>query len=33
MGDFVINTSDNVALCGTVGTENSDWSSIKSMFQ
>ena len=32
-GDFVIDTSDNVTLCGTVATEPTDWSSIKSLFR
>ena len=33
LGNYVIDTSDNVTLCGTVATENTDWSSIKSLFQ
>lgn len=32
MGDFVINTSDNVVLCGGVANEATDWSSIKALF-
>lgn len=33
MGSFTINTSDNVALCGGVGTEATDWSNLKSLFR
>ena len=33
MGSFTINTSDNVAMCGSVGTENTDWSSVKGLFK
>ena len=33
MGDFVMDTSDNVALCGSVANEPTDWSSIKSLFR
>jgi len=33
MGDFVMDTSDNVALCGVVANEATDWSSIKSLFR
>jgi hypothetical protein len=33
MGDFTINTSDNVALCGGVGTENHSWSELKGLYR
>ena len=33
MGAFVINTSDNVALCGTVPLQDTDWSSVKGLFR
>jgi hypothetical protein len=32
-GDFVINTSGNVAICGGVATENQSWSTLKSTFR
>ena len=32
-GTYSIQTSDNVALCGGVANEASDWSSIKGLFQ
>lgn len=32
-GNYSIQTSDNVALCGSVANETSDWSSIKGLFQ
>ncbi len=33
MGDFVIDTSDNVELCGGVAVQSTDWSSIKGLFE
>ena len=33
MGDFVIDTSDNVVVCGGVATEVTDWSAIKGLFK
>ena len=33
LGEYTIQTGDNVALCGTVATEVTDWSSIKSLFR
>ncbi len=32
-GTFAIDTSDNVALCGGVAVEQSDWSSFKGLFE
>lgn len=32
-GDYVIHTSDNVMLCGTVSAESRDWSGIKDLFR
>src|SRR6056297_3334051 len=32
-GTFTIQTSDNVELCGGVPVQNSDWSSIKQLFE
>jgi hypothetical protein len=31
-GDFTINTSDNVALCGGVAAEGQSWSEIKALY-
>ena len=33
MGDFAINTSDNVTECGTVATESSNWDSLKASYR
>jgi len=33
LGDYTIQTSDNVALCGTVPTEDSSWSNVKGLFR
>ncbi len=33
MGDFVINTSDNVTECGTVATEAGSWDSLKASYR
>jgi len=33
MGDFVINTSDNVIICGGVAVENQTWSHLKSIYR
>ncbi len=33
MGDFAINTSDNVSECGTVPTEASSWDSLKASYR
>ena len=33
LGDYTIQTGDNVTLCGSVANENTDWSSIKSLFR
>jgi len=32
-GDFVIDTSDNVMICGGVSVESTDWSSLKGLFE
>lgn len=32
-GDFVINTSDNVAFCGSVPAENHSWSELKGLYR
>jgi hypothetical protein len=33
MGDFVINTSDNVEVCGGVANENHSWSDLKGLYR
>jgi len=33
IGSYSVMTSDNVALCGGVAVENSNWSTVKSLFQ
>jgi len=33
MGDFVINTSDNVSICGGVAVENHTWSHLKGIYR
>ncbi len=33
MGDFVLNTSDNVIICGGVAVENQTWSHLKSIYR
>lgn len=30
--EYTIQTGDNIELCGTVGTESTDWSSIRALF-
>ena len=32
-GDYLINTSDNVALCGSVATESANWDMIKGIYR
>jgi len=32
-GTYSVTTSDNVALCGTVATEDSSWSNVKGLFK
>ncbi len=33
MGDFTINTSDNVVFCGGVGTESKSWTELKGLYR
>jgi hypothetical protein len=33
LGDYVVNTSENVALCGGVAAEGQTWSSVKGLFE
>ena len=33
MGDFTINTSDNVAFCGSVATKTQTWSELKALYR
>jgi hypothetical protein len=33
LGDFLINTSDNVAFCGSVPAENHSWSDLKGLYR
>lgn len=33
IGTYSVSTSDNVALCGTVGAENSTWGAVKGLFE
>jgi len=33
LGDYTIQTGDNITLCGSVATEASNWSSVKGLFR